>query len=368
MTIKPLKISGAAAAIAAGLFFNALAFCGFAQSAVQNPTYAEKLGWKAGDRVVIIHIDDGGMSHDSDVGIEKSLDYHLATSFSVMMPCPWVPEIVHYIHAHPGVDAGLHLTLTSEWAEYRWGPVAGPSEVPGLVDKEGALWKSAEETAQHASADEFEKEIRAQLKRARNMGFTPTHLDTHMGTVYARPDYLERYVKVGVENHIPIMFPGGHDALLAEQFRNEAIVRLKESGKWVEGTKLPEDPAIAQARLLGQKVWESGLPVLDDLYNFSYDWKFSSALPPTDENVRAFKVGKYKEVFHQLKPGVTQIIIHATDTSDSFKFISSSGVTRRGDFLAMTSAELREAAQKDGLILTTWRELQERRDRVSTKQ
>ena len=351
-----------------GLLFNALAFCCFAQTTVQNRTYAEKLGWKAGDRVVIIHVDDGGMSHDSNVGIEKSLDSHLATSFSVMMPCPWVPEIVHYIHAHPGVDAGLHLTLTSEWSEYRWAPVAGPSEVPGLVDNEGALWKSAEETAQHASADEVEKEIRAQLRRARNMGFSPTHLDTHMGTVYARPAYLERYIKVGVENHIPIMFPGGHDFFLAEEYRDEAIKRLKESGKWVEGTELPEDTAIAKARLIGQKIWESGLPVLDDLYNVSYDWRFSSALPPTDENLRAYKVEKYEQVFRQLKPGVTQIIVHATDTSESFRIISSSGVTRRGDFLAMTSAELREAAQKEGLILTTWRELQERRDRVNTKQ
>jgi hypothetical protein len=366
--IKHLRPAEAAAAIILGLCVNALAFCGLAQAPEQNRTYAEKLGWKTGDRVVIIHIDDGGMSHDSDVGIEKSLDKHLATSFSVMMPCPWVPEIVHYIHAHPGIDAGLHLTLTSEWSEYRWAPVAGPSEVPGLVDNEGALWRSVEETARHASADEFEKEIRAQLKRARNMGFNPTHLDTHMGTVYARPDYLERYIRVGVENRIPVMLPGGHNYFLAKEFRDEAIKRMKNSGKWVEGTKLPEDSAIAQARLLGQKIWDSGLPVLDDLYNVSYDWKYSSPLPLTDDNLCAFKVKKYKEVFHQLKPGITQIIVHATDTSDSFKFLSGSGVTRRGDFLAMTSAELREAAQQEGLILTTWRELQERRDRVNTKQ
>jgi hypothetical protein len=110
------------------------------------------------------------------------------------------------------------------------------------------------------------------------------------------------------------------------------------------------------------------LPVLDDLYNVSYDWKYPSSQPLTDDNLCAFKVKKYKEVFHQLKPGITQIIVHATDTSDSFKFLSGSGVTRRGDFLAMTSAELREAAQQEGLILTTWRELQERRDRVNTKQ
>jgi len=342
-----------------------LSIAGQAVSAQQTPihrTFAERLGWKAGDRVVIIHVDDAGMSHDSDVGVEMSLDAGLATSFSVMMPCPWVPEIVHYIKAHPQVDAGLHLTLTSEWKEYRWGPVAGPTAVPGLVDSEGAMWATAEDTAQHATPDEVDKEIRAQLARALRMGFHPTHLDTHMGTVYATPAFVERYIKVGAENHIPVMFPGGHDTLLAEQYRDEAIARLKDAGRWKEGMAVPENPALAQARAMAESVWKLGLPVLDDLYNVSYDWKLPTGMPPSDANLRKMKIERYTDAFHRLKPGVTQIIVHATDTSSTFPFISNSGPTRRGDLLAIISPELREVARREGLILTTWRELQQRRD------
>jgi hypothetical protein len=331
-----------------------------------NRTFAEHLGWKPGDRVVIIHVDDAGMSHDSNVGVEKSLDAGLATSFSVMMPTPWVPEIVHYIAAHPTIDAGLHLTLNAEWKEYRWAPVAGPTIVPGLVDPEGALWATTEEAVQHATPDEVEKEVRAQLARALRMGFHPTHLDSHMGTVLATPAFAERYIKIGAENHIPIMFPGGHDTLLAEQFRNEAVAQLKDSGKWKEGMTVPQNPMLTQARTMGQTIWNMGLPVLDDLYNVSYYWKLPAGTPPTDVNLRKMKINGYTAVFHRLKPGVTQIIIHATDTSSTFHLISDSGPTRRGDFLAITSPELREAARREGLILTTWRELQQRRDQVGS--
>jgi predicted glycoside hydrolase/deacetylase ChbG (UPF0249 family) len=330
-------------------------------------TFAERLGWQAGDRVVIIHVDDAGMSHDSDMGVVKSLDAGLVTSFSVMMPCPWTPEIVHYIQAHPNVDAGLHLTLTSEWSEYRWSPVAGADAVPGLVDKEGAFWPSVPEAALHGNADEVEKEIRSQLARARTMGFNPTHLDTHMGTVFASAAFAERYVKVGAENHIPVMFPGGHDFFLAQQYKNETIQALKDQGKWKEGMDIPDSPLVAQVRAYGEKVWSMGLPVLDDLYNVSYEWSLDPGVPVTDENLRAMKIKRYAEVLHQLKPGVTQIIIHATDASESFPFITDSGPTRKGDLLAMLSPELRKVVEREGIKLTTWKELGERRDRVGKK-
>src|SRR4051812_43450232 len=106
-----------------------------------SQTYAEKLGWKKGDRVVILHVDDAGMSYDSNKGAEEALEKGIANSVSVMMPCPWVPAFVKYLKEHPQVDAGLHLTLTSEWDEYRWGPLKGKPAVPSLVDREGAMWK-----------------------------------------------------------------------------------------------------------------------------------------------------------------------------------------------------------------------------------
>jgi len=128
-------------------------------------TFAERLGWKANDVVVILHVDDVGMSHSSNLGAIEATEKGVARSFSIMMPCPWVSEISRYLKAHSAADSGLHLTLTSEWQIYRWGPLAGKSQVPGLVDIEGCLWHTVQEVATKAAPDEIEREIRAQLDR-----------------------------------------------------------------------------------------------------------------------------------------------------------------------------------------------------------
>ena len=96
----------------------------FGATNTETPTYAERLGWPAGTKVIIFHVDDAGMSHNSNMGAIKALEEGVATSVSVMMPCPWVPEFVEYVKEHPEVDVGLHLTHTSEWKKYRWGPVS----------------------------------------------------------------------------------------------------------------------------------------------------------------------------------------------------------------------------------------------------
>ena len=179
-------------------------------------SYAEKLGWDAGDIVVIMHVDDVGMSHESNLGIFETLEKGVATSFSIMMPCPWVPEVAKWLKQNPQADAGLHLTLTSEWELYRWGPLAGKPAVPGLVDEQGCLWRSVRQVTASASPDEVEKEIRAQVDRAEGMGISITHLDSHMGTLFARPDYFERFARVGIEKKIPILAAGGPPDLCVE--------------------------------------------------------------------------------------------------------------------------------------------------------
>jgi hypothetical protein len=305
-------------------------------------TYAEKLGFPKGARVLILHVDDMGMSFDSNEGGIDALTKGASTSCSVMMPCPWVPAFVHWLKNHPEIDAGLHLTLTSEWQGYRWGPVAGKTNVPGLVDPEGAMWPSVEAVVAHATADEVEMEIRAQLDRARKMGFEPTHLDTHMGTLFGKPEFMMRYMKVGMENHIPIMFPGGHDMLIEDQMH------------------MPE-AYLKQIRDAGKILWAAGLPVLDDLHNSSYDWKIPDDMKNDDIKLCRFKTEKYIAALKLLKPGVTMMIMHCTKTTPVFEHISDSGPGRRGDMLAMMDPAFKKALVDEGIILTTWRELKERR-------
>jgi hypothetical protein len=323
----------------------AACICQLATAQKTDSTYAEKLGYPKGSRVLILHVDDAGMSFDSNEGAVNSITKGVANSVSVMMPCPWVPGFVHYMKAHPGMDAGLHLTLTSEWGDYRWGPLAGKANVPGLVDKEGAMWSSVEDVVGHATADEVEKEIRAQLERARAMGFEPTHLDSHMGTLFASPEFLKRYIGLGIENHIPVMLPGGADVLIKEEM--DAPVEQ-----------------IAQLQALGKMIWTAGLPVLDDLHNVSYDWKIPEAISTDDKKIQAFKTVKYIEAIKSLQPGVTMMIMHCTATTEVFPHISGSGAVRRGDMLAMMDPVFKKALQDEGIILTTWRELKAKRDKI----
>jgi predicted glycoside hydrolase/deacetylase ChbG (UPF0249 family) len=133
----------------------------------QDSTYAEKLGFPRGAKVVVLHIDDVGMSFDSNSGAIDVLTNGAAKSCSIMMTCPWVPGFFRYLKEHPDTDAGLHLTLTSEWRDYRWGPLSGKPTVPGLVDPEGELWASVEDVVKHATADEVEVEIKG-TDRPRN--------------------------------------------------------------------------------------------------------------------------------------------------------------------------------------------------------
>ncbi len=335
----------------------------FAFQANSQSTFAERLGYPAGKKVLIMHVDDAGMSWDSNQGAIRSIDEGVANSMSVMMPCPWVPDIVNYIHENPEVDAGLHLTLTSEWKKYRWGPLMGKPAVPGLVDQQGAMWRSVAEVVKNASADEVEAEIRAQIERAQAMGFQPTHLDSHMGTLFADMEFLKRYIKVGAEYQIPVMFPGGHISHVKESFRQDIIKDLKSKGEYKEGMDVPVPEILNMAPLMGQRIWEAGLPVLDDLHNVS-GWHIPDDMERTDDALQDFYTRKYIETIDELEPGLTMVIMHCTQPSEIFSEISSSGDRRRADMLAMMDPRLKKHLEDEGIILTTWREAMERRKSI----
>ncbi len=312
----------------------------------KDSTYAERLLYPKGAKVLILHVDDAGMSYESNEGTRLALTKGAATSCSVMMPCSWVPDFVQFLQKNPAVDAGLHLTLTSEWHGYKWAPVAANNKVAGLMDTAGYLWPSVADVVQHATATEVENEIRSQYDKAISMGFIPTHFDSHMGTLFATPSFLEKYITLGIEKKIPVMLPAGHNSLITKQMN------------------LPPQQLI-QMQQAGRLLWEAGLPVLDDLHNESYDWKIPPGVQHNEKQVQQFKTKKYIEALAELKPGVTMMIMHCTITSPLFKFISGSGPTRQGDLLAMLDPAFKAALAQQKIVLTTWRELKERRDRVA---
>jgi len=333
-----------------------------------DKTYAERLGFPKGKKVLIFHVDDCGMSYSSNQGAYKSMEQGVATSCSIMMPCPWAASFIHYLQKNnPKADAGLHLTLTSEWNDYRWPALAGFQQVPGLSDGDGCLYHSVEQVIKNASPDEVEREIRAQVERAKRLGWSPSHIDSHMGTLFAYPPFLERYVKVGIELGIPVMFPGGNNKMMIESMNLPLIKKMKAEGTWKEGTKLEAKrygltDLFGEASKMGEKLWNAGLPVLDDLHTFSGDWK--PAGNPTAEEWGKYKAQQWIETIKNMNPGVAMMIVHSSDITEEFKYVSGSGGSRLADMNSMMNSDLKAYIEKEGIILTTFRELLERRKKL----
>ena len=310
--------------------FLILAVFALFHAGAEAQTYAEKLGWPEGARVLMIHADDAGMSHASNLGIIATLEAGTVTSASIMMPCSWVPGFVDYMRENPGVDAGIHLTFTSEWKPYRWAPVAGRGAVPGLVDDSGYMHSNVRGVVENATPDEVETEIRAQIALAEQMGIEITHLDSHMGTLYSRPAIFERYVKVAIEKQIPLLIGAA------------------------SGSPDPSESAIYQLlKPYLERIWEAGLPVLDVIDTSSYDWK----------NVDT-RQEQFIETIRNLKPGVTWFNVHPTMPTDEGKALSRNREILFSDYHVLISPEVKQAIEEEGIILTTWRELKQRRDAV----
>jgi predicted glycoside hydrolase/deacetylase ChbG (UPF0249 family) len=166
----------------------------------------ERLGFAAGTTVAVVHADDIGMSHAANIGAFAALDAGPTTCGSVMMPCPWSSEAAEMAQARPNVDLGVHLTLNAEFDGYRWGPVAGRTAVPSLVDEAGHLHRTSRETVKHGSVDDVRAELRAQIDAALTAGIDVTHLDSHMGTVF-HPKFFDVYLELGREYRLPLFLP-----------------------------------------------------------------------------------------------------------------------------------------------------------------
>ncbi len=158
----------------------------------------ERLGHSADARLLIISCDDLGMSHASNAGVYRALREGVATSASLMMPCPWSR---HAAAEYRGEDVGVHLTLTAEHELLRWGPL---TQAPSLLDGDGGFPRTNEDTWEHADPDEVRRECRAQIERAILYGFDISHLDSHMKLLQLRPELFDVYLDLAVEYRLPV--------------------------------------------------------------------------------------------------------------------------------------------------------------------
>jgi predicted glycoside hydrolase/deacetylase ChbG (UPF0249 family) len=291
------------------LFFGVMA-------SAQMQNIAEKLGYPPDSKLLIIHADDLGVAHSQDMASFKALEEKDVTAASVMVPCPWFTEVADFAKSHPDADLGLHLTLTSEWKTYRWGSVAPRDQVASLLDTNGYFYLDNGPVAAHAKPEEAEREVRAQLKRALDMGIHPTHLDIHMGTLAVTPQLYSVLIKVAHEYHLPYM------AVRLPGRQGEEMMKLVSANDIV----------------------------LDHLVMF----------PPTTP-AGQWTAG-YVKAIESLKPGLSEMIVHLAYEDSEMRAImvdhpDYGAAWRQRDFNAVSSPEFKQALKENHVILVGWKQL-----------
>ncbi len=277
---------------------------------------AERLGYARDAKLVIVHADDLGMTHSVNAASIKGLESGLVTSASIMVPCPWFPEMADYAKAHPHADLGLHLTLTSERVFYRWGPVAPRDKVPSLVDSNGYFHLNWTETTR-IDAKEVELELRAQIERAMAMGVRPTHVDSHQYRLFENgKEIFESVLRVAHEYKLPVF-------MVRDWFAERPYLESSLGAEdLVVDHTVTIDPGVAPEK------WADF----------------------------------YATALKNLQPGVTVFIIHLAFDDDEMRAATRERDTwgaawRQRDFDFFTSEAFRALVRQQNIKLVTWREL-----------
>jgi hypothetical protein len=151
------------------------------------------LGYPADARLLIVNADDFGMCHAVNEAIIRALREGLVRSTSLMVPCPWALQAMHFLKGHHEVPFGVHLTAISEWPDYRWGPVTSREKVPTLVGQTGYFYsfERMPEFLEQVKLDQLEAEFKAQIETVLAAGLKPDHLDWHALRINTREDILD---------------------------------------------------------------------------------------------------------------------------------------------------------------------------------
>jgi predicted glycoside hydrolase/deacetylase ChbG (UPF0249 family) len=282
----------------------------------QSKTLAERLGYPSDAKLLIVHADDLGMAHSVDAASVKAFESGLVKSGSIMVPCPWFSEIAVYARSHPDADLGLHLTLTSEWSLYRWGPVLSKERAASLIEQGGYFYPTEDVAAAHIDAREAEAEIRAQIERARAYGIQPTHLDSHMGTLYQNKALFDVLLRVARDNGLPV------------RMSREAMAGTPS----LASVLTPDDVLIDRIVTIGPDV--------------------------TPDKWAEF----YTDAIKGLKPGVTEMVIHLAFDDDEMRAITINhpdwgAAWRQRDFDFFTGETFRRLLRENNVKLVTWREV-----------
>jgi len=269
-------------------------------------TLAEALGFAPDAKLLIVNCDDLGSTRSANVAIYDALRNGVATSASLMVPCPWARDAAAQ---YRGEDVGVHLTLNSEWDTYRWGPI---TRAPSLLDGDGGFPRTIGDTWDHADLEEVRRECRAQVERAIYWGFDASHIDSHMGTMQLRPEFFDVYLEMAVDFQLPLRMAGAS----AERLVGFPYRRLAEE----EGVVFPD--------------------------HFIY----------TSVSYRR----TIEKALFDLRPGVTEVYLHPGIDTDELRASHPDWSNRVEDHAYLTrDPSLRDLIERAGVTLIGYRELRE---------
>jgi len=218
------------------------------------------------------------------------------------------------------MDFGLHITLTSEWNNYKWAPVSSSTQALTLINKQGFLYSTVDSVKQFAAASQVEEEIRNQVKRAVQFGIDVTHLDAHMFAVVRKLDFLKAYIKVGREFKIPVF--------LAREMERELNIKLE--------SLTTKNELIADSIV--------------------------SIMPASmHSNATAY----YTQTLRSLPVGLTYFIIHTAYDNEEMQSVTK-GFTdwgsawRQTEFDFFSSPECAQLLKENNIQLVSWREIRDK--------
>ena len=282
----------------------------------ETKSTAERLGYAADARALILNADDFGMCHDQNEGVMRGLKEGVFTSSTILVTCPWFEEAADFARNNPAADLGMHLTLTAEWDSYKWGPVSARHSVPSLVDERGYLWQTVAQVYEHARLDEAEAELRAQIDKALAAGIDATHLDSHMGTLQLRADYHQIYARLADDYRLPIR-----------------LASRRRIG--IEGMGAILDQLDAAGVVTPDHLVFNGPP----------------AVPETESY--------WTNLIRTLKPGVTEILCHPAIARDELKSCARDAAQREADFRYFTSDKTRQLIKHEDVEMVGFRQLRD---------